>query len=176
MARNPKQDANLKPIKKGDLSKEELKKRQSNGGKKSGEVRRQKKDAREAARYILGLAASGQIKNNLKDLGVTDANNLEALQARLLGMALGGNLDAYRELMLAAGFNQEENRKERESVASDRRKDLELDAKMTALGSNPDSKVSMSFGDEGGNGGVVIYLPEMEKEEDCEVDDPDPED
>lgn len=176
MARNPKQDANLKPIKKGDLSKEELKKRQSNGGKKSGEVRRQKKDAREAARYILGLAASGQIKNNLKDLGVTDANNLEALQARLLVMALGGNLDAYRELMLAAGFNQEENRKERESVASDRRKDLELDAKMTALGSNPDSKVSMSFGDEGGNGGVVIYLPEMEKEEDCEVEDPDPED
>ena len=33
MARNPKQDANLKPIKKGELSKEEAKRRGSKGGK-----------------------------------------------------------------------------------------------------------------------------------------------
>ena len=30
--------------------------------------------------------------------------------------------------------------------------------------------------DEGGSGGVVIYLPEIENEKDCEVEDPDPED
>lgn len=36
-------EKNLKPIKKGDLTKDELKKRQRNGGKKSGEVRREKK-------------------------------------------------------------------------------------------------------------------------------------
>lgn len=36
-------EQNLKPIRKGDLSKEELKKRQSNGGKKSAEVRRENK-------------------------------------------------------------------------------------------------------------------------------------
>ncbi len=177
MARNPKQNENLKPIKKGELTKEEAKKRGSTGGKKSGEVRREKRDARQAARYILELAATGQVKENLKNLGVGEESmsNMEALQARLLVMALGGNLEAYKELMIAAGYNQEENRKERESIASDRRRDLELDAKMTALGSNPDARVSMSFGDEDARGGVVIYLPEMEKEEDCEVEEPDPE-
>lgn len=36
-------EQNLKPIRKGDLSKEELKKRQSNGGLKSAEARREKK-------------------------------------------------------------------------------------------------------------------------------------
>lgn len=36
-------EQNLKPIRKGDLSSEELKKRQSNGGRKSAEARREKK-------------------------------------------------------------------------------------------------------------------------------------
>lgn len=40
---------NLKPIQKGQLSKEELKKRQSNGGKKSGQVRREKKMMKQVA-------------------------------------------------------------------------------------------------------------------------------
>lgn len=40
---------NLKPIKKGQLSREELKKRQSNGGKKSVQVRREKKLMRQVA-------------------------------------------------------------------------------------------------------------------------------
>lgn len=39
MARNPKQDANLKPIKKGQLSKEEAKRRGSKGGRVSGRRR-----------------------------------------------------------------------------------------------------------------------------------------
>lgn len=36
-------EQNLKPIRKGDLSNEELKKRQSNGGKKSAQARAEKK-------------------------------------------------------------------------------------------------------------------------------------
>ncbi len=40
-------EENLRPIRKGDLSKEELKRRQSNGGKKSAEARREKKLIRE---------------------------------------------------------------------------------------------------------------------------------
>lgn len=36
-------EQNLKPIRKGDLTKEELKKRQSNGGKKSAQARRENK-------------------------------------------------------------------------------------------------------------------------------------
>lgn len=52
---------NLKPIKKGDLSKEELKKRQSNGGKKSAQVRKEKKLMRQVAEEaLLKLMPNGQ--------------------------------------------------------------------------------------------------------------------
>lgn len=44
---------NLIPIKKGQLSKEESKRRQSNGGKKSVEVRRKKKRFRELFNAVL---------------------------------------------------------------------------------------------------------------------------
>lgn len=40
---------NLKPIQKGQLSKDELKKRQSNGGKKSAQIRKEKKLMRQVA-------------------------------------------------------------------------------------------------------------------------------
>ena len=40
-------EQNLRPIRKGDLSSEELKKRQSNGGKKSAQVRAENKLIRE---------------------------------------------------------------------------------------------------------------------------------
>ena len=53
MARNPKQDANLKPFHKGDLTSEEAKKRGRVGGVKSGESRRAKRDAKSAVRYLL---------------------------------------------------------------------------------------------------------------------------
>lgn len=46
-------EENLKPIKKGQLSKEELKKRQSNGGKKSGEKRRERKLLKEELLMLL---------------------------------------------------------------------------------------------------------------------------
>lgn len=36
-------EQNLKPIRKGDLSSEELKRRQSNGGKKSAQARKERK-------------------------------------------------------------------------------------------------------------------------------------
>lgn len=42
-------EQNLRPIRKGQLSKEELKRRQSNGGKKSAQVRRERKMLRQVA-------------------------------------------------------------------------------------------------------------------------------
>lgn len=42
-------EQNLRPIRKGQLSKEELKRRQSNGGKKSAKVRRERKMLRQVA-------------------------------------------------------------------------------------------------------------------------------
>lgn len=173
MANRDKQNANLKPIKKGDLSKEELKKRQHNGGVKSGEVRRAKRDAKSAIRYLLNLPPTATIKGNLEEMGfpVDEQTNMAALQARLFAMAIGGNIEAYNTLMKMAGYEPEENRKERESVAADRRREVELDAKVNALGSNPEGmSASVNMSDEDGNNDIVIYLPEVSKEEDCEVE------
>lgn len=172
MARNPKQDANLKPIRKGDLSREELKKRQSNGGKKSGEVRRAKRDAKSAIRYLLDLPPTVSLKNKLEEMGfpINEQTNMAALQARLFSMAIGGNIDAYNTLMKMAGFEPEENRKERESVASDKRRELELNAKIEALGNGPEgSSAALSMNDEDGKSDVVIYMPQVDKIEDCEL-------
>jgi len=172
VARNPKQDANLKPIKKGELSKEEAKKRGSIGGKKSAETRKAKRDAKEAARYILELAAKGKLSENLTELGAdkADQSNMVALQARLFTMAMSGNLDAYRELMKMAGYEPEENRKERESIASERRRDVESEAKVNALGGGVENaKIAVNMSDEDENTDVVIYLPEIEDEKKCEL-------
>ena len=100
---------------------------------------------------------------------------MDLLTARLFVAATSGDLAAAKQLLQIAGYDSEENRKERESVASDRRRDIELDAKINALGNSNDPKVSMTLGDEDARGGVVIYLPEMDKEENCEVDEPDEE-
>ncbi len=178
MADRSKQNANLKPIKKGDLSKEELKKRQSNGGKKSGEVRRQKRDAREAARYILGLAAKGYIIDGAKQVGVDEKDgitNLEALYARLYAMAMNGNLEAAAMLFKSAGMDPKENRDERESQAADRRRDMELEAKLNALGHAPEgTTMSVGLGSEDGENDVHIYIPKMLSEEDCKAEDDPP--
>ena len=162
MARNPKQDANLKPFHKGDLTSEEAKKRGRVGGVKSGESRRAKRDAKSAVRYLLDLAAKG--------FPVDEQTNMAALQARLFTMAMSGNLDAYTTLMRMAGYEPEENRKERESIAADRRRELELDAKVAALGANPEGmSASVNMSDEDGNNDVVIYMPQIAPEESCEL-------
>jgi hypothetical protein len=172
MARNPKQDANLKPIRSGDLSKEELKKRQRNGGKKSGEVRRAKRDAKQAIKYLLGLPAQGSLDLNLEQLGFpeNERTNMAALQARLFTKAMSGDLDSYTQLMKMGGYEPEENRKERESIEANIRREMEVEAKVKALGGGVENaNIAINSSDEEGNNDVVIYLPQLEKEEDCEL-------
>ena len=133
-------------------------------GVKSGESRRAKRDAKSAVRYLLDLAAKGKIADNLKELGfpANEQTNMAALQARLFTMAMGGNIDAYTTLMRMAGYEPEENRKERESIAADRRREVELDAKVAALGANPEGmSASVNMSDEDGNNDVVIYMPQI---------------
>lgn len=62
-----KQNANLIPtmIHKGDLSKEELRKRQSNGGKKSAQARREKKLLREGLAERTGYSDWAEMIDNL---------------------------------------------------------------------------------------------------------------
>ena len=76
MARNPKQDANLKPFQKGELTSEEAKKRGRAGGVKSGESRRAKRDAKSAIRYLLDLAAKGKIARSVRVSQPTGAERL----------------------------------------------------------------------------------------------------
>lgn len=80
-------EQNLKPIKKGELSKEELKKRQSNGGKKSGEARRAKKTMREMLDYLL----EKEITNKAGE----KASTQEAITVSLINQALKGNVKAW---------------------------------------------------------------------------------
>ena len=79
---------NLKPIRKGQLSKEELKKRQSNGGKKSGERRRELKTMRQMLNYLL----EKDITNNKGETATT----LEAVMVAQIKEALKGNTRAVQ--------------------------------------------------------------------------------
>lgn len=160
---------------------EQAKKKGSAGGKKSGEVRREnarrKRDAREAVRFILDLAAQGQLAENLEKLGVEteDQTNMAALQASLFTYAMRGDLNAYKTLMKMAGYDPEENREERESIAADRRRETEMEAKVTALGQAPDGiRTSMSLKDEDGDSDVFIYMPEIASEDECEFKEDNP--
>lgn len=173
MARNPKQNANLKPFKKGDLTSEEAKSRGSAGGKKSAEVRRAKRDAKSAIRYLLDLPPTTTLKNNLKEMGfpINEQTNMAALQARLFAMAMGGNIEAYNTMMKMAGYEPEENRKERESIASDIRREKELEAKVNALGGDMDgTRMAVNLHDEDDVNDVVIYMPEISSEDSCTVE------
>lgn len=168
MARRKGNPQNLRPpFKSGEEAREAGRK----GGIKSGEVRREqaerRKDARAAVRYMLELSAKGNIAKNLDELGVekNEQTNMVALQARLFTSAMTGNLEAYMTLMKMAGYDPEENRKERESVSSDRRREIELDAKITALGTSREGiSTSVNMNDEDGGNDVVIYLPAIEED------------
>lgn len=152
---------------------ETAKKRGRNGGIKSGEVRRAKRDARETIRYMLEQCTkSDTIKSNLLEVGFKkeDLTNQAALQGRLFTLAMGGNLEAYMLLMKMGGYEPEENRKERESVASDRRRDMEVEAKINALGMDS-AELAVNVGDEDGNSDVVVYIPRMKTEEECAASD-----
>ncbi len=141
------------------------------GGVKSGETRRAKRDAREAMKFLLELPAKGNLNSNLKELGYSESErtNLSALMARLFTIAMQGNLDAVKELLKIAGYDCEENRKERESVASDERRDKELDAKINALMGKSDGDISINMNDEDNNNDVVIYMPQIASEEECQI-------
>ena len=59
---NPRAVENLIPIRKGDLSSEEAARRGSAGGKKSGEVRRRKRELKESLEVIL---QGGQVQEDM---------------------------------------------------------------------------------------------------------------
>ena len=118
MARNPKQDANLRPIQKGELSSEEAKKRGSAGGKKSGKVRKMHMDAKKIFQYILGLDAVVNTEENLIRVGISKEayTNMTATWGKCYTEWLRtGNVKLLKVLMKYGGFDETELRKARES-------------------------------------------------------------
>lgn len=89
---------NLKPIQKGQLTSEEAKTRGSAGGKKSGEVRRQRKRFKESLEILLQMKVSdqikGQIKKNIPKLKDKDLDYQNAIMVALIQQALKGNTKA----------------------------------------------------------------------------------
>nr|DAT84171.1 MAG TPA: hypothetical protein [Caudoviricetes sp.] len=69
-------EENLKPIKKGELSREEAKKRGRAGGIKSGEARREKKMFKKAIEKQLGQSIDGMIKSMIEQ---ANKGNVQAI-------------------------------------------------------------------------------------------------
>lgn len=72
---------NLKPIKKGELSNEEAKKRGSNGGKKSGQVRRERANFKNILTTVFEGKPSKPLIEILKQAGIESPDKLNYLEA-----------------------------------------------------------------------------------------------
>lgn len=102
MAKKGGAPENLKPVR----TKEEARERGRNGGKKSGEARRRKRDAQQAARLILNLPVSTDaMENNLKKMHIEeeDFTNRVALFARAFTQAMTGDVKAMQFIVEMAG-------------------------------------------------------------------------
>ena len=71
---------NLKPIKKGQLTKEEAKRRGSNGGKMSGKVRQERKLWKEEIEKRLGQGDFDEIITNLIERAKVNPKDFETLR------------------------------------------------------------------------------------------------
>ena len=98
---------NLRPVK----TKKEAKKRGSNGGKKSGEVRRQRKQAKECMEMILSLDVKGEkSKQLMRNLGIEDKDqqNIMLLMSTLfMKAATTGEPNAVKAVLEIAGELEE---------------------------------------------------------------------
>lgn len=116
MAKPKGRPENMRP----PTTKEEAKRRGHNGGVKSGEVRRNKKNARETMRMMLQLAAKGNISDTLKNLGVeeSDRTNFAAMCGKAFTEYMRtGDIRQLETVIKIAGYDASENRKDRESEA-----------------------------------------------------------
>lgn len=163
MAKKGGAPENLDPVR----TKDEAKKRGRNGGLKSGEARRNKRDAKNAMNMLLDMAAHDVIKVNVSKLGIKteDQTNMVALQAKLFMMAMNGDLHAYDRIMKISGNDPEENRKERESKAADKRKNAESQARVEAMERRDSVPIATGgYGDMDDENGetedVIIFLPD----------------
>lgn len=95
-------EQNLKPIKKGELTKEEAKKRGSNGGKKSAKVRKQKKLFKEIFIELLSydiekFTTNEELLEKLAEINPLFAHKIDVktvISVQVLKKAINGDLAA----------------------------------------------------------------------------------
>ena len=100
-------EKNLKPIK--SLSKDEAKRRGAKGGKKSAEVRKNKKLLKECMVNLLDMQVSDTKKfNSLVNMGldVEDIDNRALLTVALFKKALMGDVAAFKEIRNLIGEDE----------------------------------------------------------------------
>lgn len=103
-------EQNLKKFGSGDLSESKQREMQSRGGKKSGEVRRKKRDMKSATKLLLGMGiADSNIANTMKAFGFDDEDltNQMAMLVSVWREAMSGNVRAAEFLRDTAGYDQE---------------------------------------------------------------------
>ena len=104
-------EKNLKPIKKGELTKEEAKKRGSNGGKKSAKVRKQKKLFKEIFIELLSydiekFTTNEELLEKLAEINPLFAHKIDVktvISAQVLKKAINGDLAAISMLKAQIG-------------------------------------------------------------------------
>lgn len=146
-----KQNKNLRSL--GELSKEERTEIARKGNKASLEARRRNADIKDAMKALMGMKAQGRSKELLAEMGYEDDEqlNANAIVAKLYSMAMAGNSKAM-EMFLDYFFKANE----------DERKTKESNARVDAIKKNMGDLSVNSQDDD--DGGVVIYLPEIERE------------
>lgn len=152
MPRNPKQDANLEKF-TSEQSREEAAKNGRKGGIASGKARREKNAIKRAMESLMEMPVNGKVKDMMKGLGYSDDDMTcgGAVVATLWSKAILGDMKALE--MLMNYFFQ---------ASEDERKTKESNARIEALATKG-VDITVESGD-GDDGGVVIYLPEIEKE------------
>lgn len=117
-------EQNLIPTNK--RSKKEVRENASKGGKKSGEVRRQRKTQREQLQLLLSLPLKNpKAKEQIKNLGIedTEINNQMAINVAMFNLILKGGkgaVQAYNSINDLIGDNEKrklELEKAREEIA-----------------------------------------------------------
>lgn len=90
---------NLKPIQKGELSKEEAKARGSAGGKKSVEVRKQKKLLKDTIEMLLNSAPTPEmVQDCANKFGFNPKDLQEVVTGGLIAKAMSGDAKAFEVL------------------------------------------------------------------------------
>lgn len=120
MSRNPKQDANLAPPFTSEQSREEAAKNGRKGGVKSGQVRRLRRDAKKAIRFLMELDATGNTASNLAKVGIPEEHqsNMMATWTKCYTEWLRtGDTKLLEILMKYGGFDEAELRKAKEAEA-----------------------------------------------------------